>query len=75
MKKKIITFLVLLAFASVFLIPMDARAAFKAESLLDKKTLNFNLSSTEDRPISYNQDYLGKYHLIMTFFPAAFTPI
>ena len=73
MKKKIITFLVLVAF--VFLTPLDARAAFKAESLLGKQTLHFNLSSTEDRPIGYTPDYQGKYYLIMTFFPAAFTPI
>jgi len=57
------------------LTPLDTRAAFRAESLLGKQTLNFNLSSTEDRPIGYTQDYQGKYYLIMTFFPAAFTPI
>jgi hypothetical protein len=75
MKKQIITFLVFVAFASVFLAPAGAGAAFKADSLLGKKILNFNLSSTEDRLIGYNQDFLGKYNLIMTFFPAAFTPI
>ncbi len=75
MTKKTIPFLILVAFAFVFLTVTDARAAFKADSLLGKQTLNFNLSSTEDRPVGYNQDYLGKYHLIMTFFPAAFTPI
>ncbi len=75
MKKRINPFWMLIAIAFVFLIPVDAGAAFKADSLLNKQTLNFNLSSTEDRPIGYHQDYLGKYHLIMTFFPAAFTPI
>jgi hypothetical protein len=75
MKKKIFTFLSLVAVAFVFLAPHDAWAAFKAESLLGKKTLNFNLSSTEDRPIGYERDYLGKHYLILTFFPAAFTPV
>ncbi len=75
MTKKTIPFLILVAFAFVFLTATNALAAFKADSLLNKQTLNFNLASTEDRPIGYNQDYQGKYYLIMTFFPAAFTPI
>ncbi len=24
---------------------------------------------------SYDRDYYGKYHLILTFFPAAYTPV
>ena len=34
----------------------------------------FTLPSSEDRLADYYKDYYGKYHLIMTFFPAAFTP-
>lgn len=46
-----------------------------AEDLLGTETLNFYLSSTEDRLIHYGDEYYGKHSLIMTFFPAAFTPV
>jgi len=46
-----------------------------ADELLGKKTLNFSLASSEDRLINYGDEYYGKYALIMTFFPAAFTPV
>ncbi len=35
----------------------------------------FTLPSSEDRLVDYYKDYYGKHHLVMTFFPAAFTPI
>lgn len=75
MKKQTKIILVLATLVYILLTLSNAQAAFKVESLLDKQTLNFYLSSTEDRLIGYNQDYYGRYHLIMTFFPAAFTPI
>jgi hypothetical protein len=34
----------------------------------------FTLPSSQDRVVDYAKDYFGKYHLVMTFFPAAFTP-
>jgi hypothetical protein len=34
----------------------------------------FTLPSSQDRLVDYAKDYFGKHHLIMTFFPAAFTP-
>jgi peroxiredoxin len=40
-----------------------------------EETLLFSLPSTHDRLISYAKDYYGKYNLVMTFFPAAFTPV
>ena len=36
---------------------------------------SFTLASSQDRLVDYYKDYYGKYHLIMTFFPAAFTPV
>ena len=36
---------------------------------------SFTLPSSEGRLVDYYKDYYGKYHLVMTFFPAAFTPI
>ena len=34
----------------------------------------FSLPSSQGRLVDYAKDYFGKYHLVMTFFPAAFTP-
>ena len=50
-------------------------AGIEASKLIGKETWNFNLASTHDRLINYGDDYYGKSYLIMTFFPAAFTPI
>ena len=35
----------------------------------------FTLPTSEDRLVDYYKDYYGKHHLVMTFFPAAFTPV
>ena len=35
----------------------------------------FTLPSSQDRLVDYGKDYFGKHHLVMTFFPAAFTPV
>ena len=75
MKRRTKTTLILVPFICIVITMSSAQAAFKAESLLDKQTLNFYLSSTEDRLVGYNQDYYDKYNIIITFFPAAFTPI
>jgi len=36
---------------------------------------SFVLPSSQDKLVDYYKDYYGKYHLILTFFPAAFTPV
>ncbi len=53
---------------------IHAEAKKKVE-FVGRETPNFTLPSTEDRLIHYAEEYYGKYHLIITFFPAAFTPI
>ncbi|MCX5909175.1 MAG: hypothetical protein NTY64_18895 [Deltaproteobacteria bacterium] len=35
----------------------------------------FALPSSQDQLVDYYKDYYGKHHLVMTFFPAAFTPV
>lgn len=35
----------------------------------------FALVDQHDRLVSYDQAYYGRHHLVMTFFPAAFTPV
>jgi hypothetical protein len=59
----------------IFLLPPVSLAEKKEKSLVGKETLYFSLPSTQDRLINYLSEYYGKYHLILTFFPAAFTPI
>jgi hypothetical protein len=35
----------------------------------------FVLPSSDERLVDYGQNFFGKYHLVITFFPAAFTPV
>lgn len=35
----------------------------------------FTLASNQDSLFSYDKDVYGKHHLVLTFFPAAFTPV
>ncbi len=62
------------ALALLFL-PLANAGAEKKSELLGRETLYFSLPSTQDRLITYAEEYYGKHHLIITFFPAAFTPI
>lgn len=59
----------------IFILPLASLAEKKEKSLVGEETLYFSLPSTHDRLISYLNDYYGKHHLIITFFPAAFTPV
>ena len=63
-----------LFFVILVLLPISSLAATKEKSLVGEEAPFFTLPSTHDRAITYVNDYYGKYHLIMTFFPAAFTP-
>jgi hypothetical protein len=57
------------------LVPISGFTAKKEKSLVGEETLYFSLPSTHDRLISYLNEYYGKHNLIITFFPAAFTPL
>ncbi len=35
----------------------------------------FSAATSRDTLLSYDRDYYGKHHLILTFFPAAYTPV
>ncbi|OGQ07700.1 MAG: hypothetical protein A2026_02855 [Deltaproteobacteria bacterium RBG_19FT_COMBO_46_12] len=59
----------------LLLLPFSNAEAAKKIELIGRETLNFTLPSTQDRLINYAEEYYGKHHLIITFFPAAFTPI
>ena len=55
--------------------PLANQAAGQQDPLVGKQTINFTLSSTEDRAINYGSEYYDKAFLIVTFFPAAYTPV
>ncbi len=57
------------------LLPVSGLAEKKEKSLVGEEALYFSLPSTYDRLISYINEYYGKHYLIITFFPAAFTPV
>ena len=58
----------------LFLLPL-AMGEAKESPLIGQETANFSLPSSQDKLINYGDEYYGKYHLILTFFPAAFTPL
>jgi peroxiredoxin len=76
MEKRRFTWIFLFLGFFVFFTSAQTMAASKeTTTLIGKETWNFNLASTQDRLINYGDDYYGKSYLIMTFFPAAFTPV
>jgi hypothetical protein len=74
MRRKMTLLLWLFLFA-LLLLPISNIEAEKKFELIGRDTLNFTLPSTQDRTINYADEYYGKHHLIITFFPAAFTPV
>ncbi len=75
MRKKKLTRWLFFALLFLFLFPLFRAEAAKKVELVGRETPNFTLPSTHDRVINYADEYYGKHHLIITFFPAAFTPI
>ncbi len=62
-------------FVGMLIFSTGAGAAETGASLVGQQVTNFSLSSTQNRLVNYGQEYYGKHHLIITFFPAAFTPV
>ena len=73
-KNPVLKFVCLFLFV-LLVIPFSNARARTAEEIIGREAPYFTLPSTEDRAISYLDEYYGKHHLIMTFFPAAFTPV
>jgi peroxiredoxin len=36
---------------------------------------SFSVATSQDTLADYNRDYYGQHHLVLSFFPAAFTPV
>lgn len=52
-----------------------AETADSTSTMIGNPTINFSLASNQDLLTNYGQDYYGRHNLIITFFPAAFTPV
>jgi hypothetical protein len=65
----------LLLLIALLMMPLTIQAAGQQDPLIGKKAINFTLSSTENRAINYGSEYYDKDFLIVTFFPAAYTPV
>jgi len=63
-----------LAMAGIF-ISLFAMGNAWAQVKVGDEAPSFTLPSSQDKMVDYYKDYYGKYHLVMTFFPAAFTPV
>jgi alkyl hydroperoxide reductase subunit AhpC len=68
---QIVSLIVLL----LLVLPLSLDAKKKKVEWVGTEAPNFSLPSSEDRLINYKDDYYGKHYLVITFFPAAFTPI
>jgi hypothetical protein len=63
-----------LAMVSIIFFLVLAMVNAWAELKLGDEAPGFTLPSSQDRLVDYYKDYYGKHHLVITFFPAAFTP-
>jgi len=70
-KRTVFTF----AMVSIPLFLILAMGNAWAELKVGDEAPGFTLPSSQDRLVDYYKDYYGKHHLILTFFPAAFTPV
>ncbi|OGP77284.1 MAG: hypothetical protein A2V86_00095 [Deltaproteobacteria bacterium RBG_16_49_23] len=75
MKRKRFCKCFFLIFLLLFLLLLSSVEAKKKVELVGRELLNFTLPSTHDRVINYAEEYYGKHHLVITFFPAAYTPV
>lgn len=75
MRKKIAHQGIFIALLTLLLLSPSQGIAKKKVELVGREILNFTLPSSQDRLITYADEYYGKHYLVITFFPAAFTPI
>jgi hypothetical protein len=75
MRKKFVCQGMLLILLMLFFLSPSPGIAKKKVEFIGRDASNFTLPSTQDRVINYAEEYYGKHHLIITFFPAAYTPL
>ena len=55
--------------------PPGFAEAVDAPTLVGQAVTEFSLPSQQGKLVQYKKDYYGQHNLILTFFPAAFTPV
>jgi hypothetical protein len=76
MKRKVLELSTVFALVwTLVTISAGAGIAGEAPTVTGKDITNFSLSSSQNRLVTYGNEYYGKHNLIITFFPAAFTPV
>jgi hypothetical protein len=75
MKRALKVWIFAFLLGAVFCPVTGTEAAGGDSALIGSPTINFSLASTNGRLINYGQEYYGKSNVIITFFPAAFTPV
>ena len=60
---------------SILLLLAFARGNAWAQLKVGDEAPSFTLPTSQGKLADYYKDYYGKHHLVMTFFPAAFTPV
>ncbi|HEX9874686.1 MAG TPA: hypothetical protein VGA43_10020 [Deferrimonas sp.] len=67
------------AFTVLFCLLLLACVPAPRQSALEKgvgdRAPIFSAAGSLDTLVSYDRDYYGKHHLVLTFFPAAYTPV
>ncbi len=64
---------VMLCLLSLACAPINQRS--ELEKKVGDRVSIFSAATSQDSLLSYDRDYYGKHHLILTFFPAAYTPV
>jgi hypothetical protein len=63
----------LMGFCLTAFIPLQAEAF--PDKQVGQSAPPFGVASSQDRLVIYDDVYYGQHHLILTFFPSAFTPV
>ena len=71
----IISFSILLSMVLAFGSAWAGIATPDSPGKVGDEAYTFTLPSSQGKLVDYYKDYYGKYNLVMTFFPAAFTPV
>ena len=75
MPRSVTSFVFLAAF--LLLPPMasaDQERADMAKNIGERAPI-FQVATSQGYLADYDRDYYGRHHLVLTFFPAAFTPV
>ncbi len=72
-QKKNVLIAVLLGLLTLSCVPVNQLSSL--EKKVGDRVSIFSAATSQDTLLSYDRDYYGQHHLILTFFPAAYTPV